>query len=313
MSASDVGRTNFTDGMRVTREHLDHLQDTLRIAADVARRNAGPGKVCFGLKVDGLGADGVTISAGAAVDRNARVLIAKAQTFKVPASPASQHLVLNHVLRPGEDMFQDAPTMTFDDSEVQARPQAPPYDDDAVAFARVELGGDVVEVFQLGEWFTPPQDHTHSGAFLMRDGLWRYDGHPLGYPPARFDSGFVPVGRGVTITLAHGFGAADLVVELQAKRKDGVITSAGLGTTHWYELAPGEIRVACADTKAAAGLELRAMIWPLGAAEGGPLLPLANTGSTVVVEPGADFVLDASDSRAFGGKKLKQFTWTQIN
>jgi hypothetical protein len=53
------------------------------------------------------------------------------------------------------------------------------------------------------------------------------------------------------------------------------------------------------------------MLWPLGAAEGGPLLPLANAVSNLVVAPGATFALDAGASRSFGGRKLETFTWTQ--
>ncbi len=312
MTAADVGRTNFQNGMRVAREHLDHLQVVLRDAAEASRRTAGAGKVCFGLRVKAAGADAVSVEAGAAFDRAARVLLAEAADVQLSWGAGTRlFLVLEHRLRAGEDQFNGQPTRYSDAAEVDVRAVSPPYDDDGVVFAQLDRSGDVVDVTQKGEWFLAPLDHTHSGAFVERDGLWRYDGHQLGYPPARFDSGFVPVSRSDSIALTHGLGAdADLLVQIQA-RADGVVTSAGHGTSHWYELAPGEVRLV-RGSGGPANLDLRAMIWPLHAATGGPLLPLAEPGPDLVVEPGESFTLDASASRAFGGKKLKTFIWTEI-
>jgi hypothetical protein len=312
LSITDVGRTNFQNGMRVAREHLEHLQNVLQIAGEVSRQSAGLGKVCFGLRVQALDADHVSVDAGAAFDRQARVLVTGPQKVALTwKANAPLYLVLTHALR-GEAKFQGVPTLYYDEALVGVRAIPPPYDDEPVVFAQLDRGAETVEVTQLGEWYLPPQDHTHSGEFGVRDGLWRYDGAPLGHPPARFDSGFVPVAKGAAVTLKHGLGDADLLVQLQARGKDGVVTSAGFGTSFWYELAdPGEIRLACA--KKSDALELRAMVWPQNSAAGGPLLPLANPGPDLVVDAETSFTLDAGDSRAFGGKHLTKFIWTEIN
>jgi hypothetical protein len=313
MSAPAVGRTSFQNGMRVGRVHLEHLQEVLRIAIEIGGRTAGIGRACFGLRVETTGPASAFVAAGAACDRAGRVFAVAAQDFAIDwAGRDRMFLVALHRLRSGADEFAGHPTMYFDDAAIEARAPAPPYADDAVVFAQLDRVDGSVRVIQRGEWFLPAADHTHSGTFVERDGTWRYDGHPLAHPPARFDSGFLEVRRGETVTFAHGLGDADLLVQLQA-RTDGVVTSAGHGSSFWYELAaPGEIRLVCAPADSA-DLELRAMIWPQDPAAAGPLLPLADAGPDLAVDLGASFSLDASASRASPGRKLASFIWTKIN
>jgi hypothetical protein len=313
MSAPDVGRTSFQNGMRVGAVHLEHLQDVLRVALDLGRRSAGSGRACFGLRVESTGPASVSVAAGAACDRAARVFAVAAQDVELDWKKGQRmFLVALHRLRSGADEFEGHPTLYFDDAAIEARVAPPPYEDDAVLFARLDRADGTVAVIQRGEWFLPAADHTHSGTFVERDGVWRYDGDPLAHPPARFDSGFVAVGSGEAVTLAHGLGDADLQVQLQA-RIDGVVTSAGHGSGFWYELAaPGEIRLVRAPADGA-DVELRALAWPLDGGASGPLLPLADAGPDLEVDLGASFGLDAGASRAFGGHELATFIWTEIS
>jgi hypothetical protein len=301
MSApADVGRTRFQDGMRVAREHLDHLQDVLLDAVHHARETGGVGKVIFGLRVSADGAGAVRIGAGAAVDRAGRLLSSPAEASLALGDGSPLYLVIRHALR-SAGLVKGIPTLLFDEVAFEARTAVPPYGDDAVVFARIDDG----KVTQRGDWYLPPLDHTHSGAFVEHAGRWRYDGDRVGMPSARFDSGWV---ADADATLAHGLASADLVVQLQARR-DGVVTIAGLGGAYWYELPDADhIRL----VRSGEGeLQLRAVAWPLDPAVAGP--PLADPGPDQFVEPGVTFTLDGSRSRASGGHRIVKFIWTQTS
>ena len=58
-------RTQFIDGLRVTAEHLQHLQDRLREAVRDVRHTIGLRKVAWGLRVTS-GDGSVTITPGVA-------------------------------------------------------------------------------------------------------------------------------------------------------------------------------------------------------------------------------------------------------
>ena len=61
---AEDARTQFVDGLRVTSDHLQHLQDRLRDAVLDLRRALGLGKVAWGLRavLDG----GVALAPGVA-------------------------------------------------------------------------------------------------------------------------------------------------------------------------------------------------------------------------------------------------------
>lgn len=308
---TEVGRTRFQDRMRVSREHLDHLQDVLLGAVAEARESGGLGRVSHGLRVEATSGGDVVIGPGAAVDARGRLLLSPEPVELAPewGEATRLHVVARHVLR-AEGLVKGVPTLLHDDLAFETRAAAPPYEDDAVVFARLERGDPEPRVTQLGEWYLPPLDHGHSGGFVLREGRWRYDGKPLGLPPARFDSGWLGVPAGEAAELVHGLETADLLVHLQARRADGVATTEGLGRDYWHEL-PDDIHVRL--VRAAGEGELRAVAWPLEAGGAGPVLPLADPGPDLAVEPGASFTLDGSRSRAFGGRTLVKYTWTQTS
>ena len=59
-------RTEFIDGLRVTADHLQHLQDRLREAVRDLRLVVGAGKIAWGLHVDAA-AGSVTVQPGVGV------------------------------------------------------------------------------------------------------------------------------------------------------------------------------------------------------------------------------------------------------
>jgi hypothetical protein len=284
-----VGRTRFQSGLRVTREHLDHLQDVLLDAVHHARESTGTGRVIFGLRVE-LDGEEAVVGPGAAVDRRARLLSSPAEK-RVKLTDG--YLVVRHRLR-SEGVVRGVPTLLFDEAVIEPRTELP--EDDAVVFARVEHG----VVTQRGDWYLPPLAHRHSGAFVERDGRWRYDGDPLGLPPARFDSGWVDEDD---VTLRHELAGEDLVVQLQARRR-GAITVEALGSAYWYELPDADhIRLVRKTEK----LELRVVAWPLALADGPPV---ADPGPDLLVAPGESFTLDGHRSRASGDRRIVKFIWT---
>jgi hypothetical protein len=310
----DEGKTRFFDGLRVAREHLDNLQDTLLAGIIQLRQCVGTGKVCFGFKVQTAGAGTVHVSAGVAFDRQGRPLILTAAR-EIPAnvSPGqSAFVVALYVLRSSLPV-DGVPTILTNDIKLEARATPPPYQDDAVVFAQLLGRTDGFDIVQKGEWYLAPLDHRHSGQFLDDDARgFRFDGQPIGLGPPRFDSGFLTVGPGQDLRLAHGLNTVNLLVQVQS-RKDGVISGQGFGTSYWYEL-PGAQEIRLRRTPDAEGsLELRAMLWPFDNSAAGPVLPVANAGEDQVVELGASFTLDASRSTAFGGRKLINFVWTQLS
>jgi hypothetical protein len=231
----------------------------------------------------------------------------------------SAYLAAAYVLR-SAGLIDGVPTLLSHDLKLEVRAAAPPYEDDAVPVAELTRDGDGWRVVQKGEWYLPPADHRHTGQFLSdAASRWRYDGAPLdgaavGFPKPAFDSGFVPLLPESQVRLAHNLKTTDLLVQLQARSADGIITSEGLGISFWYELVGDqEIRLVRGLAEIATELSLRATIWPFSPAGAGPLLPIADAGPDMVVELGQSFTLDASKSKAFGGKQLVKYIWTQMS
>lgn len=314
MTVRDEGKTQFQNGMRVAREHLEHLQDMWIAAAMQLRATVGAGKVSYGLKVEVLAPDKVKVGAGLAFDRQVRPLALEQDrelAFDFGAASAL-YLVLGYQLR-SEALLDGTPTLLYNDVTLEARAAAPPYQDDGVVFCELRRHEAGLETIQKGAWYLPPLDHGHSGTFILDAAQrWRYDGHPLGFAGPRFDSGFVAVAPAGEARLVHGLKTTNLLVQIQARLPDGSITTRGLGQDFWYELV-GDQEVRLVRSATAGNMALRAMIWPFGATGAAPVLPMADAGSDVEVEYGQPFTLDAGNSRAFDGRHLTRFIWTQFS
>jgi hypothetical protein len=313
VTSTDVGRTRFQAGMRVAREHLDHMQDVLLTGVAQAREEGGVGKVCHGFRVKSRTASRVRVGPGLAVDAQGRPLaLGESRDVEVEfGSPGGRFLVASHALR-SYGLVDGVPTLLFDDVSIEARTAAPPYDDDAVVFAQVEPGEGSVRVVQKGEWYLPSLDHGHTGTFVLRQGRVRFDGDPVGFSGPLFDSGFVPVERGGEVRLVHGLKTFDLLVQVQARGPDGVVTSEGLGRAFWYVLVDDQ-QVALVRDGSGGEMFVRATLWPFGPPGAGPVLPVADAGPALTVEAGEGFTLDAGRSRAFGGRQIVKFVWTELS
>jgi hypothetical protein len=314
MTTRDEGGTRFLDGMRVTREHLEHLRDSLLGGVVGLRETIGLGRVAYGFKVEIADPGTLLVSPGLAIDAHGRpLLLEEERSLTLEFGEASSlYLTAKHVLR-AEGMVDGIPTLLFNDLTLETQTSPPPYEDGSVVFAGVRLHEGGPTPFQKGEWYLPPLNHHHTGGFVEDAGRWRFDGHALGGSvEPLFDSGFLPVDPGESVTLIHGLKSLDLFVQLQS-RVGEVVTTRGYGESFYYELPdPQEIRLVRAEGFEGE-LELRAVVWPLGDSSGAPFLPLADAGVEEIVEFGVSFTLDGSRSRAFGNRKLTSYVWTQLS
>lgn len=314
MTVRDEGKTRFQNGMRVAREHLEHLQEMWIAAAMQLRATAGAGKVCYGFRVEVLAPDKVKIGAGLAFDCQSRPLLSdQDQDFSLDFGAGSVlFLVLGYQLR-SEGLLNGEPTLLYNEVKIEARTAAPPYQDDVVIFCELHRNDSGLEAIQKGEWYLPPLDHGHSGTFILdKAQRWRYDGHPPGFSGPRFDSGFVVVAAAAEVRLVHGLQSTNLLVQIQARLADGSITTRGHGQDFWYELV-GDQEVRLVRSAAVGEMELRVMVWPFGASGAAPVLPMADAGNDREVEYGESFTLDAGNSRAFEGRQLTRFIWKQFS
>lgn len=318
------GQTAFIDGMRVSQEHLIHLQDILHLAVMQIREGLGLGKVVHGLKAEATPAGTVRIGPGLAYDALGRPLQLDAARELTPAfgNAAVLYAVIIHDLH-YDLFFRGFPTVVDDVVRVELRNAPPPYDDNAVRIAEIRPAPVTAEapvpallVSQSGDWFLPPLYHGHSGRFFTdAQARWRYDGNPLGVAGPLYDSGFIQLPPGGKVTLKHGLHGRDFLAQLEASKADGTITNHGSGREFWYELPEDGVAV-IARTRTKEYSRFRLRLWPFGspgAAPQGPVLPVANAGADEIVELGTSFRLDGTQSRSPAAKALVKFKWTQLS
>ena len=334
------GRVAFLDGMRISREHLEHLQAYLRLGVFQLRETVGEGRVAHGLKTKAApGTPGnIQVSPGLALDAFGRPLsLDTARTLPVDLGTAPVlYAVLAHDLRYGE-FFKGFPTVITDHVKLELRSAAPPYADGGVRFAEIRpapvsavgavtpagaatpaapAGASGLLIAQAGEWYLPPLDHGHSGRFYQDEqARMRYDGHPLGLAGAMYDSGFVHIEPGGSVHLRHGLRGQDFLTQLEAANEHGMITNHGSGRDFWYEL-PSDGEAVISRTKHKEYSRFRLRLWPFGtpgAAPQGPILPIANAGPDNTVELGQSFILDGGQSRSPAGLPLRKYKWIQLS
>lgn len=324
------GRVAFLDGMRISREHLEHLQSYLQLAVLQLRETVGEGKVSHGLKAE-LEEGNLKVSPGLALDAFGRPLaLEKARTIAIPPGDAVQYAVLAHDLRYGE-FFKGFPTIITDHVKLEFRDVAPPYADGAVRFAELRPAPAATAtstslsatstapaklLVQSGAWYLAPLDHGHSGRFVTdAQARMRYDGHPLGVAGAMYDSGFIVIPPGGTVYLKHGLRGQDFLAQLEAASEHGIVSNHGSGRDYWYAL-PADGEALITRTKHKEYTRFRLRLWPFGtpgAAPQGPVFPIANAGEDRIVEFGEVFALDGAQSRSPAGLPLRKFKWIQLS
>lgn len=314
-------QTRFFDGMRVAREHLEHLQDVALRAGELLRQAMGSG-VVHGLRAFPAGPGSVRIDPGLAFDGLGRALeLPAAVTVEIPASGKAT-LVLVHSLR-GDSPYKGTPTLLHDGVVVESRPAGPPYADGAVRIAEAEAGTPEARVRQSGEWYLTPPRHGHTGAFRLDDQMrWRFDGRPVPFPFPDYDSGPLGIDPGEGKVLTHGLASRDIHVVVEAMDDKGVASTLGLGWDFWYEITSEDavtVKRAAATTSAGGKTMLiRARVWACGSAaasggSAGARPPLADAGDNLTVDPAKPFTLYGDRSKAFSGRSISKYIWTQLS
>lgn len=177
---SDDARSQFVDGLRVTADHLQHLQDRLRESVLDLRRSVGLGKVAWGLRVT-LEGGSVRLDPGVAFSRSGVRLAVDAPLNLGPAAGAARVVARAtnsdvQALRVGATptLIQLLTQVTLEADDASA------LDDDALLLARVRPGAGAGAVDQPGELFAAGGRHAHTGQQVQDEqGHWHYDGLPL--------------------------------------------------------------------------------------------------------------------------------------
>ena len=175
-------RTEFRDGMRVTSDHMRHMQDRLREAVLDVRRTIGLGKIGWGLRAT-LADRSVNVTPGIAFSPSGlRLSLDSAAAVPLPDGDGPFRVTLCAEHGDVEALRSaGAPTLLT----VVTRLEAAADDDselggDAIAVARVTAGADGLALVQDPGWFVAAGHHTHTGEFSQdAEGRWHFDGAPL--------------------------------------------------------------------------------------------------------------------------------------
>ncbi|GGJ02302.1 collagen-like domain-containing protein [Neoroseomonas lacus] len=180
----DDARSIFVDGLRVTADHLQHLQDRLREAVMDLRRTVGLGRVAWGLRA--ILADGVVrLSPGVAfAPGGVRLALDAEAALPLPAGEGAFRLVLGAVnadraaLRvAGQPTFITlvaTPAIEADDGT--------PIGPDRLVLARLPAPaeGGARSLLQDDAIFAATGHHRHTGQHVQDEfGAWRFDGPVL--------------------------------------------------------------------------------------------------------------------------------------
>ena len=178
---SEAPRAQFVDGLRVTAQHLNHLQDAALGAVRDVRELLGFGRIGVGLRLVSEGGK-VTLTPGLAFSLGGdRLRLDEAAVLALPEGPGPFSVRLRAASRDLEAArVGSTPTIIFGDTvvEVLAGPVDPAPD--ALVVGTVTPGGGGPSVAQDPGLFAVPSAHGHSGHFFQdAAGRWRFDGAAL--------------------------------------------------------------------------------------------------------------------------------------
>ncbi len=172
-------RTQFTDGLRVTADHLQHMQDRLRDAVRDLRLAIGTRKIAWGLHVS-ASAGTVSITPGVAVSPSGLRLSLDAPTnVSIPAGAGPWRVTLSAAEQDRASLrVGNTPTLIVLVTSVAIEPaNNPDPGPDALVIATVTAGSQITQDPAL---FAVQGAHRHSGGFMQdADGRWHFDGQQV--------------------------------------------------------------------------------------------------------------------------------------
>jgi len=185
---AEDARAQFVDGLRVTADHLIHLQDRLREGILDLRRSVGLGRVAWGLRLQaGDSAGSVTLAPGVAfTPSGVRLAVDSALSLAVPEGPGPFRAVLRASNSDREALRVDTvPTLILLATTTAIEPQAgPDPGQDALVIASLTRDGSALSIAQDDGLFAATGHHRHSGEHVQdAQGRWHYDGPALEIGP----------------------------------------------------------------------------------------------------------------------------------
>jgi len=185
---ADDARIQFVDGLRVTADHLQHMQDRLREAVLDVRRALGLGHVGWGLRATLDTANNtVSVDPGVAfAPSGVRLNLDTAVNLPLPEGAPPFRIVLRaeqsdrQALRVGNIptffTLLTTPAVEADDNT--------PAGPDALMIGTIATVNNALSLTQDQKLFAAAGNHTHSGQFFQdAAGRWHFDGPPLQGPP----------------------------------------------------------------------------------------------------------------------------------
>jgi len=175
-------RTEFRDGMRVTSDHMRHMQDRLREAILDVRRTLGLGKIGWGLR-GSLTDRSVSVTPGVAYTASGvRLSLDTAATVSLPDGDGPFRVMLRAEHGDVEALrHAGEPTLLTVATRLEAAvDDNSDLGDDTITVAQVKTGADGLTVAQDSAWYIAAGHHAHSGEFFQDvEGRWHYDGPAL--------------------------------------------------------------------------------------------------------------------------------------
>lgn len=160
-----MGKTQFFDGMRVSRAHLEHLQEQIHQGLADLRAIIGLSSICWGYRVEAKGPDQVVVEAGLAFDRFARrVVMPSSEALKVSFDgvATTAYICIKYRMLEAQAPGDQDKTLLLDGYDLTVAEFEPPTDSDSLVLAVVRKNPDpagllVVEAgrtprLTLGEW-----------------------------------------------------------------------------------------------------------------------------------------------------------------
>lgn len=178
-------KSYFIDGLRVTPQHLNHMQDVLAQGIIDLRCALGAGRIAWGLRLlVSEDAKVVTLTKGLAIsDSGLRLSIDEDVELEINETPSEGEILEYNVVLRGTNHDQpltrigDVQTIVFADTEIHVLPASDSLQEDDFVIGTISSSGNVYEAAQDTTLFLSPSYHGHTGNhFQDADGVWRFDG-----------------------------------------------------------------------------------------------------------------------------------------
>ncbi len=166
------------DGLRITSEHVNHLQGSFQSALQEIRQVLGVGRVHYGLDVIDDGKGSLTILPGLAFDRHQnRVTLDEPKSLAVtfPDGQPSQYVCVRYA-QSEDGNVEGHPTMIWDNCDITLQAERPDEKDGMICLARIEKGGNGDSAFILHDLRPGSGSHLDIETDKKKEGEKSLDG-----------------------------------------------------------------------------------------------------------------------------------------